>query len=116
MTGKRDFSARSKNSNVTGVAGFCRKHESALGEVELTCDLLHLMIGKTVRLGQYGQRIPAEAPLGKHVTDVVSIFHWGGKLASKGFASEAAPLQITSRNLARSSNASMKSCEYPPLA
>jgi hypothetical protein len=82
MTGKRDFSGRSKNSDVTCVAGFCRKHESALGEVELTCDLLHLMIGKTVRLGQYGQRIPAEAPLGKHVTYVVSMFHESGNLAA----------------------------------
>jgi hypothetical protein len=51
------------------------------------------MIGKTVRLGQYGQRIPAEAPLGKHVTDVISIFHESGKLRPKGFASEAAPLR-----------------------
>jgi len=75
MTGKGDFSARSKNSDVTRVAGFCRKDEGGLGEVELACDLLHLMIGKAVRLGQHGQRIPAEARLRKHITDVVSIFH-----------------------------------------
>src|SRR5438552_3941284 len=78
MTGKGDFPGRSKNSDVTCVAGFCRKDEGALGEVELTCDLLHLMIGKTVRVGQYGQRIPPEARLRKHITDVVSIFHESG--------------------------------------
>src|SRR5206468_6038419 len=95
MTGERDFSARSKNSDVTRVASFCRKHEGALGEVELACDLLHLMIRKALRLGQHGQRIPAEAPLGKNITDVVAIFHESGQLASKAFASEAAPLQIS---------------------
>src|SRR5205085_1920779 len=76
MTGKGDFSARSKNSDVTRVAGFCRKDEGGLGEVELAGDLLHLMIRMTVRLGQYGQRITAEPRLGKHITDVVSIFHY----------------------------------------
>src|SRR5437762_2613928 len=83
MAGKGDFSTRSKNSDATRVAGFCGKDEGALGEVELTCDLLHLTIRKAVRLGQHGQRIPAEAPLGKHVTGVVSIFHENGKLAPK---------------------------------
>jgi hypothetical protein len=79
MTGKRDFSARSKNSDVTRLAGFCRKDESALGEVELTCDLLHLMIRKAVRFGKHGQLISAEARLRKYVTDVVWVFHesWG---------------------------------------
>src|SRR5438034_2764118 len=75
--------------------GFCRKYESPFGEIELACDLLHLMIRKALRLGQHGQRIPAEARLRKHVTGVIAIFHESGKLARKAFASEAAPLQIS---------------------
>src|SRR5207248_2397486 len=75
MTGKRDFSARSKNSDVTRLVDLCWKYEGAFGEIKLACDLLHLMIGKAVRLGQHGQRIPAEARLRKHVTGVVTIFH-----------------------------------------
>ena len=94
MSSKRYLGRGSEDSNVTRV-GFCRKYESPFGEIELACDLLHLMIRKALRLGQHGQRIPAEAPLRKHVTGVISIFHESGKLAPKAFASEAAPLQIS---------------------
>src|SRR5437016_12621980 len=75
MTRKRYICRRSEDSNMTRVAGFCRKHEGALGEVEFACDLLHLMVRKAVRVGQHGQWIPAEARLRKHITGVVSIFH-----------------------------------------
>src|SRR5439155_6970563 len=95
MSRKRYLGRRSEDSNVTRVPGFCGKYESAFGEIKLACDLLHLMIRKALRLGQHGQRIPAEAPLRKHVTGVISIFHESGKLAPKAFASEAAPLQIS---------------------
>src|ERR1700719_617142 len=79
MAGKWNLSGGREDSHVTRVTGFCRKHESALGEVELACDLLHLTIRKAVCLGQHGQWIPAEARLRKHVTCVVSIFHESGK-------------------------------------
>src|SRR5204862_2237795 len=80
MAGKWNLSGGRKDSDVTGVAGFCGKHESAFGEVELACDLLHLMIRKAVCLGEHGQRIPAEARLCKHIRSVVSIFHESGKV------------------------------------
>src|SRR6266853_4105523 len=99
MTCKRYLRRWSEDSNVTRVPAFCRKHEGALGKVELSCDLLHLMIRKAIRLGQHGERIPAEAPLGKHVTCVVSIFHESGKLAPKGFASEAAPTDLAAQQV-----------------
>src|SRR5439155_17885741 len=83
MSSKRYLGRGSEDSNVTRVPGFCGKYESAFGEIKLACDLLHLMIRKALRLGQHGQRIPAEAPLGKNITGVVSIFHENGKLAPK---------------------------------
>ena len=50
-----------------------RKYEGALGEVELPCDLLHLVVREAGRVGQDCQRIPAEPCLGEDVTRVVAV-------------------------------------------
>ena len=75
MTGKRDLARRSENSDVTRVAGICRKNERALGEIKLARDLLHLIRREPFGLWQNSQLIPAEASLRKHVADVISVFH-----------------------------------------
>src|SRR5205823_14706055 len=95
MTRQRYLCRGGENSDVPRVSGSFRKDERGFGEIELACDLLHLMIRKALRLGQHGQRIPAEPRLRKNVTGVIAIFHESGKLAPKAFASEAAPLQIS---------------------
>src|SRR5438046_1610250 len=102
MTRKRYLCCRGKNSDVARVPGTRRKYECAFGEIKLARDLLHLTIRKAFRLGQHGQRIPAEARLGKHITGVVSIFHQSEKLAPPELASEQLALQITSRTSASS--------------
>jgi hypothetical protein len=44
-----------------------REHERALGEVELVGDPLHLGFRQAARVGQHGERVAAEAPVGEHV-------------------------------------------------
>src|SRR5436190_24305647 len=100
MSRKRYLGRRGENSDVTRVPSSWGKYDGAFGEIELACDLLHLTIRKAVRLGQHGQRVSAEAPLGKHVTGVVSIFHENGKLAPK-IRERSNSLHIPSRNSAR---------------
>src|SRR5262249_39063857 len=75
MTGKRHLSARCENSDVPGVTSFCRKDECGFGEIELTCDLLHLIGREAVCLRQDGQRVSAETRLCKHITSVITILH-----------------------------------------
>src|SRR5438874_12276414 len=90
MSSKRYLGRGSEDSNVTRVPGFCRKYESKFGEIKLACDLLHLMIRKALRLGQHGQRIPAEALLRNHVPDVISKFH-----ERKNLPPNALPTRVT---------------------
>src|SRR5207248_6306874 len=96
MTRKRYLGRRGENSDVTRVPSSWGKYEGAFGEIELACDLLHLTIRKAVRLGQHGQRIPAEARLRKNVTGVIAIFHESGKLAPK-IRERSSSLHIPSR-------------------
>ena len=75
MTGERHLSRGGENPDASRMPSLRREHKRGLGEVELACDLLHLMVGQAVRARQYGQRIPAEASLCEHVTREIPILH-----------------------------------------
>src|SRR5690242_16472662 len=75
MTGERDLACGCENPDTTGVSSFCRKHERGLGEIKLARDLLHLFLGEPLGLRQHRQLIPAKAPLGEYIADVVLVVH-----------------------------------------
>ena len=78
MTGKWDLARRSENSDAPRVTSTRRKNERALGEIELTRDLLHLIRREPFGFWQHSQLIPAEASFGKHVADCgIGISHSG---------------------------------------
>src|SRR5262249_47925222 len=70
---KRHLADRREDSDVPRMAGVWWENKSSFRIVEFACNLLHLNVGKSVRPGQDGQRVPAEACLRKHITRIVAI-------------------------------------------
>jgi hypothetical protein len=60
---------------MSGVTRPGRKYECGLGEIELTRDLLHLLLRKSICLRNYGQLVSTETHLGKYITNVIAVFH-----------------------------------------
>src|SRR5437867_1264680 len=75
MASERHLSRWGKDPDPPRMPSLRGEHKRGLREVELARDLLHLIVGQAVRTRQYGQGIPAEACLCKHVTWVISILH-----------------------------------------
>jgi len=57
---KRDLLGRREDAHTARVPGFGRKHERALGEVELARNLLHAPAGEAPCVGKDGERISAK--------------------------------------------------------
>jgi hypothetical protein len=76
MTGKWNFSGGREDSDAPRVTGLWRKNKRSLGEIELTRDLLHLLLRKALCLRQHRQLISTETRVGEHITDVITVlFH-----------------------------------------
>ena len=75
MTGEGHLDRGREDAHLAGMTGLGRKHECALGEVELPGDLLHLPVRESAGLGQHRQLIAAEAGVGEDVADEVAVAH-----------------------------------------
>ncbi len=71
MASKRHFDRGREDAHAAGVGRIIRRqHEGRLGEVELAGDGLHFRRREAGRVGDHGERIAAEHPVGEDVDGV----------------------------------------------
>ncbi len=76
VPGKRQFGRGREYAQPRGVVGILRRqHEHGLGEVHLARDPLHPGIVDAVAVGEHGQRIAAEHPVGEDVRRMEPVCH-----------------------------------------
>ena len=88
MAGERQLGLGREDADLGGMRGIPgRQHEGRLGEVEFGRDRLHLLRRQALGVGDDGQRIAAERPVGEHVDGGEFEFHgadpsgWAGRAA-----------------------------------
>ena len=76
MARKRHFGARRENAHPGSVRGIVRRQDKrCLGQIELIGDRLHLCVRKAARIGNHGQRVAAELPVGEDIDRLELHFH-----------------------------------------
>jgi len=75
VAGEGHLGRRREDAHAAVVPLLRRQHERRLGVVELAGDQLHLGGAEPLRLGQHGERVPAEARVGEDVAGVVAVAH-----------------------------------------
>src|SRR5207244_2976941 len=76
MAGERKLAGPVEDPYVRGVRGIPgRQHEGRLGVIELRGDRLHLLGGEPARVGNDGERVARERPIGEDVDREVGVAH-----------------------------------------
>ncbi len=72
MPGERDLVAGREDANANGAAFARRQDEHALGEAKLERQLLHRQLVEVARVGEDGQLVARERPVGEDVGDDIA--------------------------------------------
>ena len=73
MSGEGDLAGGCEDADPAGIAVLGGQDEGRLGEIELSSDLLHLLVGQTFGVRQHGQGVAGETPIGENVADCVLV-------------------------------------------